>query len=94
MFILPMQTFANHVQFMKLFLKMFSFQEMVDAKYLQCLLTLLNMQRPISHVVFFLLNRALHLSIINMKPMETDAIISVAPCRECLDMYNYLKQVN
>ena len=29
-----------------------------------------------------------------MKPMETDAIISVAPCRECLDMYNYLKQVN
>lgn len=35
---------------------------------------------------------ALHLSIVNMKPMETDAIISVAPCRECLDMYNYLKQ--
>ncbi|XP_078351730.1 nuclear factor NF-kappa-B p105 subunit-like isoform X2 [Oculina patagonica] len=35
---------------------------------------------------------ALHLSIINMKPMETDAIISVAPCRECLDMYNFLKQ--
>lgn len=26
--------------------------------------------------------------------METDAIISVAPCRECLDMYNYLKQVS
>lgn len=35
---------------------------------------------------------ALHLSIINMKPMETDAIIAVAPCRECLDIYNYLKQ--
>lgn len=35
---------------------------------------------------------ALHLSIINMKPMETDAIISVAPCRECLDIYNDLKQ--
>ena len=29
-----------------------------------------------------------------MKPMETDAIISVAPCRECLDIYNDLKQVN
>lgn len=42
---------------------------------------------------FFYL-RALHLSIINMKPMETDAIISVAPCRECLDIYNDLKQVN
>lgn len=26
--------------------------------------------------------------------METDAIISVAPCRECLDINNYLKQVN
>lgn len=34
------------------------------------------------------------MSIINMKPMETDAIIAVAPCRECLDIYNYLKQVN
>ena len=42
---------------MKLFPKMFFFQEMVDAKYLQCLLTLLNMQRPISHVVFFLLKQ-------------------------------------
>lgn len=38
---------------MKLFPKMFSFQEMLDAKYLQCLLTFLNMLRPISHAVYF-----------------------------------------
>ena len=25
--------------------------------------------------------------------METDAIISVAPCKECLDIYNDLRQV-
>lgn len=52
------------------------------------------MYLSISHVEFVFVFSALHLTIINMKPMETDAIISVAPCRECLDMYNYLKQVN
>lgn len=35
---------------------------------------------------------ALHLSIVNMKPMETDAIIAVAPCLECLEIYNDLRQ--
>ena len=68
---------------------------MLEAKYLQCLLTFQTRRDRFSYCIFFFpQNRALHLSIINMKPMETDAIISVAPFRECLDMYNYLKQVN
>lgn len=86
-----MQSFINHDQFMKLFLsKKCWIPNICNTK----LIDFVDLQRPISHVGFFFLNRALHLSIINMKPMETDAIISVAPFRECLDMYNYLKQVN
>ena len=38
---------------------MFSFQEMVDAKYLQCLLTLFNIQRLIFHIGFFSLKTGL-----------------------------------
>lgn len=61
MFVLPMQTFANHDQFMKLSQNVFFPRNggcQISA-IPQCLLTFLNMQRPISHVVLFPLKTGL-----------------------------------
>lgn len=52
-------------------------------------------QDPVRHLLFAQDvdgDTALHLSIVNMKPKETDSIISVAPYIELLDIYNHLRQ--
>lgn len=38
--------------------------------------------------------RPLHLAVIHMQQPVVRAIISLAPCKECLEIYNDLRQVN
>jgi hypothetical protein len=47
----------------------------------------------ITVLLLFLYYRPLHLAIIHALP-TVEAIISIAPSKECLDIFNYLRQVN